>query len=425
MKVNPKRKNRKIDTEFITSYIESRGGTLITIGTKLNSLSNFYVKCKKGHVWEMPGISVVKKEWCPYCAGNRIDEKDIIKQIEDKGGILEEDFKYKNSTSRFYVTCCNNHRFETYWSNIQSGYWCPYCAKNVIDKNLIISHIKNRKGAVDSTWEYLNNRTRFWITCDKGHRFITYWDNLEQGHWCPECSGRTVSSISIRNFIESKKGTLDINWEYRNNTDKFWITCSRNHRFETCWSVVQQGHWCAYCAGLAVSEDRVMGTIKGKSGVVLPNWKYVNSLTKFIVICSNGHKFLTNWSMINDGCWCPYCLCKAQTDFKKFIESFFDKPFPTLWPKWLINRKNKRLQLDGYNEEINVAFEYQGYQHYMPGWFDKKDTDSFRHRIENDTDKLRVCKSRGVCLIVVPYYTPRDQWADLIKSTVHTHSILS
>lgn len=418
MRSTPKRKNRKINIEFIASCVKNKGGELIDVGANINSLSKFYVRCKKGHVWETSGMNVVVGKWCPYCAKNRVSESDIVKCIEDKGGILEEDFRYKNSTSRFYVVCSKNHRFETYWSNIQSGYWCPYCARNRIDKNEILDHIKNRGGVLDSSWEYIDNRTKFWITCDKGHRFITCWDNLGQGHWCPVCSGRNISAISIKSFIESKKGVLDTNWEYNNNSIKFWITCDRGHRFETCWGVVQQGHWCPYCAGLAVSENYVINTIKSKGGTLPSDWKYVDSRTKFFIVCSNGHKFLTNWSMVNDGCWCPDCLYKAQTSFKNVIEAFFDKPFPTVWPKWLVNRKNKRLQLDGYNEEINVAFEYQGYQHYMPGWFDKKDKNSFRHRVENDIDKLRACKSRGVNFIVVPYYTPRDQWTDLIKSTV-------
>ena len=39
---------------------------------------------------------------------------------------------------------------------------------------------------------------------------------------------------------------------------------------------------------------------------------------------------------------------------RKYFEYLFNKPFNRIRPSWL-----SELELDGYNEELNIAFEYQ------------------------------------------------------------------
>ena len=85
------------------------------------------------------------------------------------------------------------------------------------------------------------------------------------------------------------------------------------------------------------------------------------------------------------------------------FEHIFDKPFKTVRPKWLIGLKGVPLELDGYNEELKLAFEYQGIQHYKRVPRFHKTSEEYNHRRNNDQRKREVCKEYNITLIEIPY----------------------
>lgn len=81
---------------------------------------------------------------------------------------------------------------------------------------------------------------------------------------------------------------------------------------------------------------------------------------------------------------------------------------------WLYNTETKRpLELDCYNEELKLAVEYSGVQHYTwPNFLSKsgKQTkEQFIEQLRRDKLKAELCKLHGVYLIIVPYTVPHDQ----------------
>jgi hypothetical protein len=73
-------------------------------------------------------------------------------------------------------------------------------------------------------------------------------------------------------------------------------------------------------------------------------------------------------------------------------------------PDWLGG-----LELDGYNEELELAFEYQGLQHFECRSFFFKTEEEFKAQQERDRRKYELCRQRGVCLLLVPYkFTHRE-----------------
>lgn len=77
-----------------------------------------------------------------------------------------------------------------------------------------------------------------------------------------------------------------------------------------------------------------------------------------------------------------------------------------------------KMELDGYCEELRIAFEYDGYQHFRKAWYD---TDkAFEKRVKRDRKKDELCKSAGIRLIRVPYSV--DNIEDYIKEKLNAKS---
>ena len=78
--------------------------------------------------------------------------------------------------------------------------------------------------------------------------------------------------------------------------------------------------------------------------------------------------------------------------------------------------KKRSLELDGFNEELEVAFEHQGKQHYQSN---KTTSRYFSDSVfQNDIDKLFICKNKGVKVLEVPQIgelIDLDDAIDLIK----------
>lgn len=89
------------------------------------------------------------------------------------------------------------------------------------------------------------------------------------------------------------------------------------------------------------------------------------------------------------------------------LENITRVKFPTVLPKWLV-WEGKRLELDGYNAAYKVALEFSGPLHtkWHPG---KENYEAYFDRIVKDVVKRRMCKRRGVYLIVIDASLPRGQ----------------
>lgn len=70
-------------------------------------------------------------------------------------------------------------------------------------------------------------------------------------------------------------------------------------------------------------------------------------------------------------------------------------------PEWLINSDGERLELDFYIEELDVAIEVQGIQHYSFVRLFHKSHSNFEKQTERDKFKKEVCASRGIKLVEV------------------------
>lgn len=73
--------------------------------------------------------------------------------------------------------------------------------------------------------------------------------------------------------------------------------------------------------------------------------------------------------------------------------------YDNAYPQWQTTPEGKRLQLDRWYYSANVAFEFQGQQHFQKdNEFVKTDADLSR-RFDLDGEKIRLCSLHGVELI--------------------------
>lgn len=97
----------------------------------------------------------------------------------------------------------------------------------------------------------------------------------------------------------------------------------------------------------------------------------------------------------------------------EFMELLFPGyHFPKVRPKWLENTKHETgrcLELDGYCEELSIAIEYNGIQHYVWPNFTNMTREEFIRQRERDQLKVEICISRNICLIRIPYTVPLER----------------
>jgi hypothetical protein len=290
----------------------------------------------------------------------------------------------------------------------------------VITKELVNYIVNIKKGhIINDKWKYKGSHTAFYVVCKNKHTWKTNWNIISQNKWCPECGGNRVSEKYVKKFIREKGGKLDKNFKYINANTKFWITCEKRHRWTTNWSHIKQNHWCHICFGMVKDDNDVKKFINEKGGILNKRWKYRGILHKFSIKCSKGHKFKTCLSYVRSGFWCPYCKTfKTENELRETIEKLLKIKFPKSRPSWLRLGTYTLLELDGYNKRRKIAFEYQGEQHYKFAKFFKHDEKYLKKLQKRDRIKKKLCKENGVSLIVVPYWVKKDKWVSLIKRKV-------
>lgn len=147
--------------------------------------------------------------------------------------------------------------------------------------------------------------------------------------------------------------------------------------------------------------------VKSRRGILCSPYKDPKTLVK--IKCIDGHEFEKTPRNIQNGGWCNSCgpgiserMCRA------FFETIFEKSFLKIKPAWLRNEKGNKMELDGYCEELKLAFEYNGIQHYKQNNF-LHQNQNFEQRKRDDSLKRMQCfNEKGIILIEVPYTIPEN-----------------
>jgi len=95
---------------------------------------------------------------------------------------------------------------------------------------------------------------------------------------------------------------------------------------------------------------------------------------------------------------------KLELQTKFLLEDIFKVPFYKIRPNFLKNEvTGYNLEIDLYNDELKLAVEVQGDQHYKFTPFFHRNKDTFMMQRYRDEMKKQKCMNRGITLIEIPY----------------------
>jgi hypothetical protein len=226
--------------------------------------------------------------------------------------------------------------------------------------------------------------------------------------------GRKIK-YSIENchkLAKSKNGEC-LSQEYNGyNVNHIWKCLNCENIWEARFSNIKNGSWCPFCNDVKYSQEEVEKIISDKGGILLSEYK--NGATKIKIRCALGHEFekQLNTILAQNG-WCNICASsKSERIVREHFEQLFKNKFPMVRPSWLRSDISGRsLELDGYCEELNLAFEHQGMQHYENVL--QKSDEKFERTKYNDNLKVEITKKLGINLIIIPALSYKLQPKDL------------
>lgn len=322
---------------------------------------------------------------------------------------------YKNCYTPLKWKCKNKHTWETTYSVIQSGSWCPYCV-NVKKKTITDCQefAKSKDGYCLST-TYKNCETPLEWQCKRNHIWSCSFSNIRKNKWCKKCNNKRGAKIPssskkepkyrdveyCQNLAKLKLGSCLSKIYIDTQTPLKW-KCKRNHKWSSVISRIESGAWCRKCDYLDRSKYTLQDAISiaSRRGGKCLSKKYVPLNMEFE--CADNHVFSSSFSNIKKGQWCGECKESAsERACRSALKQIFKYDFEKCYPKWLKNKNGHQLELDGYCPELGIAFEHNGEQHYKAIKYNNNYT-NFEKIQENDNIKYKLCKENNIKLIIIP-----------------------
>jgi hypothetical protein len=265
--------------------------------------------------------------------------------------------------------------------------------------------------------EYKNSQTKLHWRCKLGHEWeavsnsITPRDGFK-GSWCPFCAGRLPKQMALeqlRELATERSGEL-LSKRYGNARSHLRWRCAKGHEWKATSDSVKRVSWCPVCSGtFLLTLAKMRDYARGFGGKCISK-KYVNSKSHIRWRCAEGHEWESKPDHVRQGNWCPICssgiserICRA------LIERLTGILFPKARPKWLKNVRGNQMELDGFAPSLNLAFEYQGQQHFKHVPVFHSHSSEFRKRQQDDERKRKLCFEHGVRLLEIPFHIPHTR----------------
>lgn len=218
----------------------------------------------------------------------------------------------------------------------------------------------------------------------------------------------SVTIEYLKELAKYKKGIL-LSKVYKNNTTPLEWKCEINEHpsFTRTFVDIKLNRWCSLCTGIKNKTKITIETLRAEAESLngkLISTIYYTSHDFYEWECNLGHRFTSRAESVIAGRWCPECRTSLSESICRVVmEEMFNEKFPRVRPKWLINPETcHKLELDGFSEKLQLAFEHQGMQHYV----ESKSNSTFKYNLleiqKRDKLKKELCKKNGIKLLCIP-----------------------
>ena len=234
---------------------------------------------------------------------------------------------------------------------------------------------KNKNGLCLSK-EYINNKIKMKWLCNLCNYIwkSNYSNIVNHNSWCPKCSGNARLSLKdCQKTAETKNGKC-LSTKYKNKDTTMEWQCNKcTHIWKTKYgSIRNKDSWCPNCVGvLKYTLEQCQQSAIKRNGKCLSK-EYINIYQHMEWQCGecSGIWKACYSSIKNMNSWCPFCFLKNEQECRTIIEKIYHPhKFPKKRPSFLKTPEHSNgLELDGYNQKLRLAFEYDGRQHFRPNY---------------------------------------------------------
>ena len=250
---------------------------------------------------------------------------------------------------------------------------------------------------------------------DKGMQSKDWSHFKTYTYGCSYCSGRGKTNKDIIPLIKNKD--VELISEYLGNEKPIKCRCKKcGHEWITLpKALITNGSGCPICgrAKAVKAETKTREQFIKDLEKVNPHIEvigdYINTHTKIKCKCKIDG---TVWyaypsNLLNGSAGCPYC--KVSIGERKLLDTLIKLEINFI-PQHTIKdcKYINNLKFDAFDIDNNIAFEYNGEQHYRPVDFAGKGKDwavqEFKKVLERDKAKIEYCRSNNIHIIVVPYW---------------------
>ncbi|HFC9286543.1 hypothetical protein Q4457_05155 [Clostridium perfringens] len=279
------------------------------------------------------------------------------------------------------------------------------CSKKVFEEFCELLESENYK----LIGNYVNNKTKVELECDKQHRYFVQPFSFKSGFRCPICSGRSKEHAKLDFIKQVENEGYKLIGDYINALTKIELECDKQHRyFVQPNDFKNKGARCPICYGNH-TELAKLDFIKQveNEGYKLIG-EYVNNYTKIELECNKHHRYFVQPYSFKNGSRCPHCSTISHGEIlaKKILDEYNCKYESQKKFDGLIGLNGGQLSYDFFVDNY-LLIEIQGEQHYKPiklyGGLEQ-----FKQQQEHDRRKREFAKKNGYELLEIPYFNVRD-----------------
>lgn len=184
----------------------TKNGILTPQKVMPNTKQKIWWKCERGHEWMATVNSRNRGCGCPYCSGQRVNNKNCLMRKNPilakewhptKNGNQNPSNVMPNSNKKVWWLCARKHEWEASISSRNKGSGCPICRKATDSYNLMVVN-----PSLSREWHLTKNfpltpkdvtpgsNKKVWWICDRGHTWNARINSRNCGKGCPYCAGK-------------------------------------------------------------------------------------------------------------------------------------------------------------------------------------------------------------------------------------------